>query len=361
LPDRSRALVTDWANEVTAQATNSFDKAVAIQKHLRDTTRYTYSLDLGDPPLDNAGRPLEAVRAFYETRRGYCLHFATAMILMARAEGIPARIAVGYLPGKPVGNQYVVKQSDAHAWPELYFEGYGWMRFEPTPADRAPQPPAYTEQGAGPGGAGQEATGDTSTGTASSQGRKPAPGVNDRPGGASTGSQPDSSFTVRDILALTAVVVGLIAALLMPLTAKLVGLRRRRAARDEHELIEVEWDELTSHFRDLGLSPPPGGTLRQWRQHYVASGHLDSDNAEAIGRVTATLERARYARPERTSVEQATQLHRDIRSIRRDVAHTRNWRTRVRSFLWPSAGVAFWRRLRDSLKRRGPHSSMRGH
>lgn len=355
LPDSSRALVTAWANEVAGGAANSFDKAVAIQEHLRDTTRYTYSLDLGDPLLDGAGRPVEAVRAFYETRRGYCIHFATAMILMARAEGIPARIAVGFLPGKRVGSQYVVKQSDAHAWPELYFEGYGWMRFEPTPAERTGQPPTYTEQGAGPGGPGQEATGDTSTGTSTPTGRKPDPEAIERPGGVSAGSQPASTFTVRDIVALTAVVVGLIAALLMPLTAKLVGLRRRRAARDQHELIEVEWEELTSHFRDLGLSPPPGGTLRQWRQHYVTSGHLDRANAEAIGRVTATLERARYDRPERTSVEEATQLHRDIRSIRREVTQTRNWRTRVRSFLWPSTGVAFWRRIRDSLKR-GEHT-----
>jgi hypothetical protein len=66
-------------------------------------------------------------------------------------------------------------------------------------------------------------------------------------------------------------------------------------------------------------------------------------------RVTATLERARYDRPERTTPQEAIRLHDDIRSIRRQVGGTRAWKTRVRSFLWPQKGVAYWRALPDRL------------
>ena len=75
-----------------------------------------------------------------------------------------------------------------------------------------------------------------------------------------------------------------------------------------------------SHFDDLGLSAPPGATLRSARERYITDGHLDDEHASAMRRVTATLERARYDRPERTTPEQTEELHRDIRSIRRQVS-----------------------------------------
>ena len=86
---------------------------------------------------------------------------------------------------------------------------------------------------------------------------------------------------------------------------------------------------------DLGLEAPAGATLRQLRERYVTQGHLDTESATAMRRVTATLEKARYDRPERTTPQEAIRLHHDIRSIRRQVGGTRAWKTRVRSFLWP--------------------------
>ena len=95
---------------------------------------------------------MEPIRNFYETRRGYCVQFATAMIMMARAQGIPARMAIGFLPGQAAGtDKYIVKASDAHAWPELFFQGYGWLRFEPTPGARAGTPPPYAVLGSDAG------------------------------------------------------------------------------------------------------------------------------------------------------------------------------------------------------------------
>ena len=132
---------------------------------------YTYNLDLGEPLRDETGRLMEPIRNFYETRRGYCVQFATAMIMMARAQGIPARMAIGFLPGQAVGtDKYIVKASDAHSWPELFFQGYGWLRFEPTPGARAGSPPPYAVLGsdAGATGGGRSVTESGSTGRATS-------------------------------------------------------------------------------------------------------------------------------------------------------------------------------------------------
>ncbi len=352
IPDRSRDLIQQWSDEVTRGQDNPLDKAIAIQNHLRDTSRYTYSLDLGEQLRDDQGRLLEPIQNFYQTRRGYCVQFATAMIMLARSQGIPARMAIGFLPGQLSGDRYVVRASDAHAWPELYFQGYGWLRFEPTPSARSGTPPPYAVLGADGGatGGGREvsetntASGGASTASATTQATA-APVPQQQTFIESVGQ----AFTLRNIVLALALILGLLAAFAMPITAWLLRLRRRRAAVTQQELIEAEWDDLTSHFGDLGLSAPEGVTLRQLRERYVTGGHLDEENATAMRRVTATLEKSRYDLPERTTAQEAFRLHHDIRSIRRQVGRTRAWQTRMRSFFWPEAGVSFWRSLPDRL------------
>lgn len=130
LPERVRAL----AREISGGANNPYDQAVAIQNYLRSIE---YDQYINPPP---AGR--DVVDWFlFENRRGYCDYYATAMAVLCRALGIPARIAQGYSPGEYDSNlrRYVVRQLDAHAWPLLYFPGYGWIRFEPTSSQPAPQ------------------------------------------------------------------------------------------------------------------------------------------------------------------------------------------------------------------------------
>ena len=158
-----------------------------------------------------------------------------------------------------------------------------------------------------------------------------------------------SAFTLRNVVTVVAVLIGLAAAFIMPITAWWLRLRRRRSAVTQQDLIEAEWADLTSHLGDLGLTAPDGVTLRQLHRRYVTDGHLDEENASAMSRVTATLEKSRYDRPERTSAQEAVRLHRDIQSIRRQVGRTRAWQTRVRGFLWPEAAVTFWRSLPDRL------------
>lgn len=120
--------VRDLARRITANAPTAYDKVLALEQWL--ATHTEYSLDIPRLPK---GR--DAVDQYlFVDRRGFCEQIGTALVVMARELGIPARLAVGYAPGErnPFTGLYEVKASDAHAWAELYFPGLGWQGFDPT-------------------------------------------------------------------------------------------------------------------------------------------------------------------------------------------------------------------------------------
>jgi transglutaminase-like putative cysteine protease len=124
LPQRVHAL----ARDLTAALPTPYDRAVAIQEYLRREMQYTLAVDA--PPYEE-----DVVDYFlFTSKEGFCDYYATAMVVLARSAGIPARIAFGYASGTfdPAQGKYTVLDSDAHAWPELYFPGIGWVEFEPT-------------------------------------------------------------------------------------------------------------------------------------------------------------------------------------------------------------------------------------
>jgi transglutaminase-like putative cysteine protease len=128
------------AAELTADAQGPYEQALALQTWLRSIANFTY--DTRVPPA----RSSDAVWDFLEDRRGYCVQFATAMAIMARTLDIPSRVGVGFLPGeRNRDGEYVVTGRLAHAWPELYFDGQGWVRFEPTPASQTGPPPVWAD------------------------------------------------------------------------------------------------------------------------------------------------------------------------------------------------------------------------
>jgi len=120
--------------EITAPYNSRYDKVQAIEKYLKEN--YAYDLDI--PPLmENK----DAVAYFlFDEKRGYCEHFASAMAVMARSAGIPARVVTGYSGGNynPFTALWEIKQSDAHAWVEIYFGSAGWAPFDPTPGFEVP-------------------------------------------------------------------------------------------------------------------------------------------------------------------------------------------------------------------------------
>lgn len=348
----SAPVVNDIAAKVTAGATTPYDAAVAIQNWFRTTGDFTYSLTLAPPTVDGNGQPVtNPITNFLITKQGYCVQFASAMIMMARAKGIPARMAIGFLPGTFSDGLYTVRAADAHAWPELYFPGAGWLRFEPTPAGRTGSAPAYTSADSttpnanGP----NKDPGASSTATAApSLGDPRKPDVDPTAGGTVSTPVADRVriwFSDPGHLVLIAILLGLLGSLVLPLTARLVHRRRRLRSLDAADLAEAQWDELVSRLTDLGFRPPDGGTLRDWRAHYTREAYLDDDAQASMGHVVSTLERTRYARPGRSEVD----VRDDLRVITRAAAESRPRGQRLRAFLFPRDGVAWWSRLVSAL------------
>ena len=196
-PSNVPEVVRSTAKTVTAGAASPYARAMAIQRYLR-SAEFTYSLQ---SPVQGGydGNGLSVLADFLNQKSGYCIHFASAMAVMARLEGIPSRIAVGYAPGRPTGAtvavsgqgplpEFEVDARDAHAWPELYFQGVGWVAFEPTPSRGVV--PAYATEAAAPSGASTNERNDALTpGDGSTQAPFPAPGTVPLPGAGNAGAR----------------------------------------------------------------------------------------------------------------------------------------------------------------------------
>ncbi len=127
LPPRVREL----SKEVSRTYSNPYDKSVAILEYLKKT--YPYSLNIPAPPKGSDG-----VDYFlFSQKAGYCDYFASAMAVMLRSAGIPARLVIGFAPGEwdESRQSFIVRDLNYHSWPEVYFPGYGWIEFEPTPPE----------------------------------------------------------------------------------------------------------------------------------------------------------------------------------------------------------------------------------
>ncbi|MFT3894701.1 MAG: transglutaminase-like domain-containing protein [Anaerolineales bacterium] len=127
VPDR----VFDLAQQITKGIANPYDKVKAIESYLR--TNYPYDLEIPAPPKDQD----VADYFLFDLKRGYCDYYATAMVVLTRASGVPARFVSGYASGSydALSAQYVVREMDAHSWVEVYFPEIGWVEFEPTASE----------------------------------------------------------------------------------------------------------------------------------------------------------------------------------------------------------------------------------
>ena len=139
LPDDYSPLARQTAEQVTAGMTSPYDKALALQNYFRDN--FTYDIEVAK------GHDIQRLEDFLTVQRGYCEQFAGTYASMARAIGLPARVATGFTPGDPDPNNpnlYQVRGRHAHAWPEVFIAGAGWVAFEPTPGRGAPNASEYT-------------------------------------------------------------------------------------------------------------------------------------------------------------------------------------------------------------------------
>jgi transglutaminase-like putative cysteine protease len=278
------------ADEIIANAgaVSQYQKAVALQAWFQAGT-YDISVKTGTGET--------ALLTFLSNRRGFCEQFAATMALMARLEGIPARVDVGFTPGAKIANSnsYLVTTADAHAWPELYFPGAGWLRFEPTPrSDGQTTDPSYANAAIGPQPA--------ASGTAVPNDAVAKPELpNLRPSTVTAaGKSRHHGFAIGKLSAgwLTAVLVVLLGLVVAPAARWTTRRRRWTAADTEAARAHAAWDELGDDVRDLGLEwGGDSDTPRRAAATLVATRRLAYDVAaqQALSRLTRAEELARYA------------------------------------------------------------------
>ncbi len=344
----SAPAVLELARQVVPEGASRIEAAMAIQEHFRATS-YTYSLDLPGPVQDEAGRLVQydPITHFLKTRTGYCVQFATGMVMLARASGIPARMAIGFLPGALDKGVYTVRAADAHAWPELYFEGVGWLRFEPTPPARSGQAPPYSLEQAPTTDPEAQPT-DTPTTSATSAPRRDAandPGARDEldpTATADTGVLSTWWSSGRLTLfgwVLLGLLVGVLGTVAVPLAARVRLRRRLHEAPDDAHRVEVEWQAMVERIGDLGVIAPRGSTPRQAGRFFQREAYLEGPETESLRRVVDAVERSRYAPPGTTLVDIREDTHRVVRAV----SGVRRRRDRLRALLWPQDGLVEWR------------------
>jgi len=336
------------AARITQNAASPYAKAMAIQDWFTTGSRFTYSLNRP------AGNGTSALTDFLlKDRIGYCEQFAAAMAVLARLNGIPSRVAIGYTSGtRGVGNHWVVTTRDAHAWPELYFSGVGWIRFEPTPSGVTGQGTASVPDYAIPNPAGENDTAGTppsrqgDTGNRTQQGDTATSGpdrsrMRDGWGAPTAPAQPVATDRRPALLGLAAVVLLAAAA---PRIARSL-LRRRRWARagDDAGLARAAWLELRDDAVDLGWpwrpSDSPRAAARRLTARFAERGG-DSGAVAALGRIATAEERARYAR----SPVPGGALAGDVRVVRRAMAAATPRAARWRGRALPPSMLAAIRR-----------------
>jgi transglutaminase-like putative cysteine protease len=360
IPGNVPDIVRTTADTVTGSSGTAYAKAMAIQRYLR-SAEFSYSLQ--SPVQDGYdGNGLSVLADFLAKKSGYCVHYASAMAVMARLEGIPSRIAVGYAPGRLTGatvnvagqgalSEYEVDARDAHAWPELYFQGLGWVPFEPTPSRG--HVPDYAAESSVPGGPGSiENNDDLVPPDDPAANPLPSAAPVPLPGG---GQGADAASQVMPWL-LGLAVSGVLLLLLSSPRLVRVGVRTRRLRSSDPpapEAITLAWSELRDLGTDYGLPPGTSETPRTYSARLRGShllgeaGGMDDAAHRAVISLTADFERRAYGRPAADSPGAAKEEPAAARiealqsSMRANVTRGR----RLRADWLPPSVMALWGRM----------------
>ncbi len=321
----------------TSAYTTEYDKAAAIQAFLRGPL---FHYDLNGAPTG----PGALSEFLFVSHTGYCEQFAGAMAVLARAAGIPARVAVGFTPGtlQPDGS-WLITNHDAHSWPELWFPQAGWVRFEPTPRDASTDPPAYTLAPAGsqvtttptPTPTAGQSSAAAPSASASSSAASAAGPVSGSSGGHGTGSAAALGWGI-----------GLAAAALLLLTpAALRRNRRRRRLSGSTLQPGALWAEILDTAVDLGLSPSPNLSPRRlvqfWSRGPNGERAMPDITRSVILDIAHAQELDRYAGGARVPGDAAVRLPQALRAWE----HSQVAAVRWRAWLAPPsvlAGLARW-------------------
>ena len=297
VPDDLPEVVAAITSQVTVGATSSYDAALRLQSWFQ--SEFEYSLEV------RPGHGNSAIESFLRDRIGYCEQFAGTYAAMLRTLGIPTRVAVGFTSGVPLGDgEYSVLGRNAHAWPEVWFDGIGWVAFEPTPGRGAPNAQSYTglppQQDTSARADEIETDADTEpTSTAPTEPVDPStelniPDFEQTPiGDSSTPTPTPTSTDDGGASSLWLVVFAVLAAALAaPGVARMI--RHRRRTRSVDDQLADAWRRATSAVAAVGVSVQPSDTpsevaARTARQFPLVTRPLSS-LAEAVTEATYRAE-----------------------------------------------------------------------
>ncbi|MFJ6441526.1 DUF3488 and DUF4129 domain-containing transglutaminase family protein [Streptomyces sp. NPDC091649] len=350
VPGSLPAVVARTAEQVTEGSSNAYERAVKLQDWFASDGGFTYDTTV------TSGTGSSAIVRFLRDREGFCVHFSFSMAAMARTLGIPARVAVGFTPGTVKSDGATsVGLRDAHAWPELYFEGVGWTRFEPTPSRGST--PSYTrpETPADSASDVAEPSADTSdTPSAAPSAESSCPPQLRQEGDCGPSQEPGAALpTDRGTPAGTVLLLVLAgaAALVLPLSPLLWRTRTRngrlgsggRTPADAAARTLAAWREVTDAAWDHGIAPDESLTPRKAAARVVRLGRLDTAAAEAVHRIAGAVEQVLYA----AVPLPAAGLAEDVRAVGAGLREAAGRGTRLRATFLPRSSVRVMWALAD--------------
>jgi protein-glutamine gamma-glutamyltransferase len=330
LMQQNRALY-DVAKEVAGDVTNPYAAAAALEAWFRQPSLGGFVYD-EQPPVPAANQPALA-QFVTDTRRGYCQHFAGAMALMLRYLGIPARVAAGFTSGSyDAGkHEWTVTDHEAHDWVEVYFPGWGWIPFDPTPgrgtldARYSSTSPEFNgeefNQYVAEGGRGNPTLSELSRQEAGRPNQEGSGIGNSRGGGVVTGVVRDKGPSIVVLAFLV-----LAAAALVVIGLKTVRRTLRFTGRDPRELAGACRRDLMAYLADQGMDVPESATLPELGE--LVERYFAVDAGPFVRAATI----ARFGPPDQARVE-LVRARRELRRVRRDMRNRLNVTSRVRGAL----------------------------
>jgi transglutaminase-like putative cysteine protease len=356
--------VDDLVAKLTRDKATEYDKVRAIYDHFTLDNGFSYSL------ATTSGTSGSDIAAFLQSKVGFCQQYAAAMAWMVRAAGIPARVAFGFTRGADRdGNTWTLTNRNAHAWTEVYFQDFGWVPFDATPAGGV----------VGSSRSQWAPDNDLPEVTTSASGGSAAPGTDSSAAPGQTAPQnrpfddgglavdPGTGTTPMSTAAMWAVAGAAVAIALLLVPALLRVLRRRRrhvvtapktaavtsdaapggtrevtvtmetvrAREDAH----AAWDELIDTMIDYRVPVDPTETPRHTAQRLIRDADLQPTSAESATLLGRAEERARYARQPLRGGELTAALGR----VRKGLARSASRRTRMMARLMPPSVLLRWR------------------
>lgn len=355
LPPDVPAIIPQTAEQVAGTAGTNYEKALALQQYFRSDA-FTYS-ETAPVEGNYDGTGIDVVAKFLAVKSGYCVHFASAMAVMARSLGIPSRVVVGFLPGSSQlingVSSYAVTTHDLHSWPELYFQNIGWVQFEPTPGRG--QLSEYADVSA-PGVPFPRAPVTETPGTTTAP--SPTPSASSA-AGVRPSDAPTNAVATGEQTALPFAALALLALALVSFIPAVIGAARERALRARirsgTSSAVAAWRSVLRTAVDLRIPVARTETPRETAAGIAAQ---VGDSGGALDRLLLAVEREQFGRDGGTDAAALGDDHRAvIAALRRGSPRP----TRLGARLYPRS---LWRRIvrpfqPDEVEERTPAHSGR--